>query len=194
MRANSHTRTALGALLAATALLAASCSSNGSTPGPLPTTANSTTASTTRPATDPPSPNPTSTFQSSGDPVDDAYAQFWLGFLDAQTLGNPTYPDMTRHATGQALAWAQEVVRAYVANGWVRSIKPGFALHERVTSKSEQQARVVDVQDWTLWPLLVRRTGQAVPNSTPRQCITADLTRQNNTWLVTTLVFTQNKC
>ncbi|EIV91356.1 hypothetical protein [Frankia sp. QA3] len=193
MRANSHTWTALGALLAAATLLATGCSASGSTPGPTSTASSSTAAATPQPATSP-SPSPSSTFGNTGDPIDDAYEQFWLGFLNAQTLGDPTYRDMTRRATGQALAWAQEVVRAYVANGWVRSVKPGFALHERVTSRSEQQARVTDVQDWTLWPLVVRSTGQQVPNSTPRQCITADLTRQDGTWLVTTLVFTQSGC
>jgi hypothetical protein len=193
VRANGHARAALGALLAAATVLAAGCSSGGSASGPSPTTGLAT-AATSRPATGSSTPSPASTFGNTGDPVDDAYSQFWLGFLNAQTLGNPTYPDMTRHATGQALAWAQEAVRAYVANGWVRSAKPGFALNERVTSRTQDRAQITDVQDWTLWPLVVRSTGQVVPNSTPRQCITAGLTRPAGAWLVTTLVFTQSGC
>jgi len=114
--------------------------------------------------------------------------------LDAQTLGNPNYLPMTQHATGQALAWAQEVIRAYVANGWVRDVREGFGSNERVIDRTSDTGRVVDVQDWSLWPLLVRETGEAVPNSTPRQCITADLKRQGETWLVTTIVFAQSGC
>ncbi len=193
MHANRHTRTALGALLAAATFLAAGCSSNGSIPGSAPVATSSTTEAT-RPATGLPSPSPSSTLRSTGDPINDAYVQFWAGLFDAQTFGNPDYPDMTRHATGQALAWAQETIRTYVDKGWVRSLEPGFALHERVVSRSGDTGRVSDVQDWARWPLVVRSTGQLVPNSTPRQCVTADLTRRADVWLVSTIVFTQSGC
>jgi len=101
---------------------------------------------------------------------------------------------MTQHGTGQALAWAQEVINSYVANGWVRSVEPGFGINSRVTNRTGDTARISDVQDWARWPLVVRETGQKVPNSTSRQCITADLTRRDTSWLVSRLVFTQSGC
>jgi hypothetical protein len=145
----------------------------------------------TRPA----SPSPTSTLHSTGDPINDAYIQFWAGLLDAQTLGEPDYPPMTQHASGQALVWAQETIRAYVTNGWVREIKPGYGIHSTVTARSGDTARVADVQDWGLWPLEVRSSGQPVAASTVRrQCITAGLSRQGGTWRVTTLALAQSGC
>ncbi len=101
---------------------------------------------------------------------------------------------MTRFGSGQALAWVREAIRAYADNGWGRSIKPGYGIHSRVTSRSGDVAGVADVQDWALWPLIDVKTGQVVPGSTPRQCITAELTRRDVAWTVTTLMFAQSGC
>ncbi|MCL9793867.1 xylanase [Frankia sp. AgKG'84/4] len=174
--------------------VAAGCSSaSAGSSKPSPTTA---AASTATHAAGPSSPTPTvtSTFQSTGDPIIDAYVQFWAGLLDAQTIGDPQYLPMTQHATGQALAWAQETIRAYVANGWVREVRDGYRSNDRLISRTSDTGRVGDVQDWSLWPLLVRETGEAVLNSTPRQCITADLKLQGTKWLVTTIAFAQSGC
>ncbi len=56
-------------------------------------------------------------FTTSGDPAIDAYIHFWTGFIDAQALGQPNYAAMTRNASGQALAWTQDAVNAYVTYG-----------------------------------------------------------------------------
>lgn len=195
MRTRNVTWLGLRVLLAgAVAAAAAGCSTNSDgAPRPTSTTA---TASATAHATgsSSPTPTPASTFHSTGDPIKDAYIRFWIGMLDAQTVGDPNYPPMTQYATGQALAWAQETIRAYVANGWVRDVRDGFRINDRLISRTRDTGRVGDVQDWSRWPLLVRETGAVVPNSTPRQCITADLVRRGEAWVVTTIVFAQSGC
>ncbi|ONH55432.1 hypothetical protein CcI49_28320 [Frankia sp. CcI49] len=149
---------------------------------------------TTEPTTPHTSPGPSLTIHSTGDPINDTYLQFWAAFTDAQSRGEPDYPLMTRHADGQALKWAQAVIRGYTNSGYIRTIKPGYASHPQVTNRSNDAGQVTDSQDWTLWPLEDRQTRRPIPNTPSQQCITAALTRHENTWLVTTLTFTNSKC
>lgn len=179
-------------LLAAAGLVVAACSSGASEPVPAGS-GGSARASATRPAASP-SPKPSSTFRSTGDPINDAYVQFWLGFMNAQSWAQPNYPSLVNHATGQALAWAQETIRADSTYGWVRDVQSGYGVNSHVTRRSAETAQVTDAQDWTLWPLVVDKTGQIVSGSTGRRCITAGLSRRNGGWRVNTIVVAQGGC
>ncbi len=177
--------------LVALAILGAGCSSGGKSAAPEATASSAAGSGPAPPAS---SPTPLPMFTSSGDPVIDAYVHFWYGFVDAQALYQPDTPDLTRNGTGQALAWAQEAVRAYENNDWRRHLKSGYGIDPHVTNRSGDTVQIADVQNWDLWPLQIGETGQIVPNSTGRQCITAGLTRHNGAWLVSTLQFAQSGC
>ncbi len=84
-------RARVAGLLAAAAFVATGCSSDGRAPASVGAT-GSVGASTARPVASPtPSPKLTSAFHSTGDPVNDAYIQFWLGFVNAQASRDPNY-------------------------------------------------------------------------------------------------------
>jgi hypothetical protein len=188
------TRAPLAWLLAAVALLAVAvgCGSDDDPPIQLPPAPESPSAPASSPPTSAtPSASPTST----GDAVNDSFVLFWGAFLDAQAYGDPDYPDLQQHATGQALAYVRETVTAYRTNGWVRVVQDGYRINSRVVQRTDTTARVTDVQDWTKWPLTVRATGEVVAGSTPpKQCITADLVPRGDTWVVTTIAFAQSGC
>lgn len=189
-------RAPLAWLVAAAAVLAVSagCASGGDPQAQLPPAQAPLSAPGSAPPTAGTSPSPTSTFMSTGDPAHDGYVLFWKSFLDAQAYGAPDFPELGRRASGQALDWARTTISAYVTNGWVRRIKPGFGINSEVASRTDTTARVTDVQDWALWPLVVRGTDQVVAGSTPRQCITADLVPRGDTWVVTMIGFRQSGC
>lgn len=181
-----------GALLGVVLLggmLAAGCSaSHEATPSPTPrgaAPAPSASSSTVRP-----SPERTST----GDVVNDGYVFFWQAFINAQTNWDPDSPELARHASGQALAYAREAVRAARTEGWVRVVKDGFQINSRVIQRQGDTARVSDFQDWSKWPLVVGNSDEVVPGSTPRQCITAGMVLRGGTWIVDTLTFAPNTC
>ncbi|OHV39707.1 hypothetical protein BBK14_13630 [Parafrankia soli] len=164
------------------------CTSDGDDPSPLPPAPSQSFSAPSTTAT----PDPTRT--GTGDEVNDGYVLFWQAFINAQVDGNPDLPELVQRAEGQALAFAQESVRAYRTNGWVRVIKEGFSVNSVVVDRGEATARVTDTQDWSKWPLTDRATGQVIDGSTPRQCITADMVRKGEVWAVSRLVFVQNAC
>jgi len=114
--------------------------------------------------------------------------------MDAQAYWDPNLAELTRHASGQALATAREFVRVYREKGWVRVIKDGYQLNEQVVARQATTARVSDVQDWSKWPLVIGNSDNVVPGSTPRQCITAGLVLRDGAWIVDTLAFAPNTC
>jgi len=131
---------------------------------------------------------------STGDVVNDAYTLFWVAFMDSQATWDPNRPELTQHASGQALATVREFVRVYREKGWVRVIKDGYRLDSRVVARQATTARVSDVQDWSKWPLVIGNSDEVVPGSTPRQCITAGLVLRDGAWIVDTLAFAPNTC
>ncbi|MCK9922479.1 hypothetical protein MXD61_11410 [Frankia sp. AgPm24] len=111
-------RLAWATLLVSSLLLAGCSPSTHSPPAPSTTTRPTTAAVASTPV-------PSWTFHPTADPINDAYLQFWAAFSDAQARGEPDHPPMIRHANGQALDWAQAVIRGYAARGWVRTIEKG---------------------------------------------------------------------
>ncbi|WP_018505847.1 hypothetical protein [Parafrankia discariae] len=173
--------------------VAAGCTSSGDDPQPLPpaqTPEHAITTSSGPPETSKPIP----TEVASNDAVQYDYGLFWQAFINAQVLGDADYPDLRKRAEGQALAFAQELVRAYRDNGWVRVIRDGFGTNPVVVARGDTTARVTDSQDWSKWPLTVRATGAIVPGSTPQQCFAADLVRRNDMWAVSRLTSVQHLC
>ncbi|MCK9932774.1 xylanase [Frankia sp. Mgl5] len=130
----------------------------------------------------------------SDDSVKYHYLFFWRSFMDAQYLRDPNFPKLAQRGEGEALAFARTSIEEYKKNGWVRVMKDGFQTHSKVLERTDGTARVSDVQDWSEWPLTVRASGQVVEGSAPRQCITADLVRRDDIWVVARLVFVQNAC
>lgn len=122
------------------------------------------------------------------------YLFFWRTFMDAQYHGDPNFPKLAQRGEGEALAFVRTSIEAYRDNGWVRIPKDRFQINSEVLERTDSTARVSDVQDWSEWPLTDRTTGQVIDGSTPRQCITADLVRRDEIWVVTRLVFVQNAC
>lgn len=169
------------------------CTSDGDDPSPLPPARQGSVGFRTPEPTATPRPAPTEV--ASDDAVDYGYVTFWVAFMNAQVDGTPDDAELTQRGTGQALAFARESITAYKTNGWVRTQLDGYRINSQVAERTATTARVSDVQDWSRWPLLVRATGKTVEGSTPtRQCITADLVRQEDRWVVSTLTFTQNAC
>lgn len=186
-------------LILVAGVLGTGCSSSNAEAVPAPATPSTMSASTGPPgpevAATSPAANTSQLVQgTTGDIINDSYVYFWAGFMEAQATGNPDLPELTRYASGQALAAAREFVRVYREQGWVRVIKNGYRLDSRVVARQATTARVSDVQDWSKWPLVIGNSEDVVPGSTPRQCITAGLVLRDGAWIVDTLTFAPNTC
>lgn len=173
--------------------VAAGCTSDGDDPQPLPPAETPEHAITTSSGPSETS-EPIPTEPASDDAVMYDYGLFWQAFLNAQGKGERADPPLLEHATGQALAFAQESIDAYKANGWVRDIQEGYKVDPKIVERADTTARVTDIQDWSKLPLVARTTGKVVAGSTSRQCITADLIRRDSVWVLSTITFVQDAC
>lgn len=187
-------RRLVGCLLASALLSAviAGCSPANGAGELLPPAESAPPTDPSPPAT---TPKPAPTEIDSDDAVRYAYFRFWVAFMDAQAKGDADSTELRQRGTGQALTFTLETISAYQANGWARDIQEGYQINAEVMERSPTAARITDIQDWSKWPLFVLETSEVVTGSTPtRQCITADLIRQDDQWLVSTLAFTQDTC
>lgn len=104
-------------------------------------------------------------------------------------------PKRRRRAAITSRTYNPEMISAYRVNGWVRVVKDGYRINSEVVERGATAARITDVQDWSRWPLTVRKTGQVVEGSTPaRRCITADLMLRDGIWVTTTLALAPGTC
>lgn len=163
------------------------CTSTHQRPATLPT---ATTTTSTAASPSPPSPTPTAeTPDSAKQHAIDAYVGMQNAFLEASKRGDPSFPDLAKYATGQALSLLTNGLKSYQAKGLLGRGQASY--HPRIQSLAPPgaptKASVIDCMN-TSDTSLYKANGEPYQDDPGGfRLVLADVQRLNGVWKVTSV-------